>query len=241
MQILILGASSQVGLALTRAFASGNTLWLLGRDRVRLDEAVRVGLAAGANRCTALVVDLMTFGNSDAGIAGEGPIDLILDAASASSAFRDSEIPAATFFGLVLADAVSRGPLMEALLSRQPKAPAIILISTVLARLRSPDRLVYSALKQLLESYYRRLRIERPELRLLVVTVGTVIDPKRPSEKPERLAAAVRQAYDEGRSSLFFGGIGKLYLCLFYLQPLVFFAVTRLQRILRGASRKANG
>jgi hypothetical protein len=74
-----------------------------------------------------------------------------------------------------------------------------------------------------------------------VVTVGMVIDPKRPSEKPVRLAAAVRQAYDEGRSSLFFGGIGKLYLCLFYLQPLVFFAVTRLQRSLRRVPRKGTG
>lgn len=241
MQILILGASSQVGLALTRAFASGNALWLVGRNRARLDEAVQAGIAAGAIRCTALEVDLVTLGTPDAGIAGAGPIDLIVDAASASSAFRDSEIPAASFSGLVLADAASRGSLMAALLSRQPKAPAIIFISTVLARLRSPDRLVYSALKQLLESYYRRLRAERPDLRLMVVTVGTVIDPKRPSEKPVRLAAAVRQAYDDGRSSLFFGGIGKLYLCLFYLQPLVFFAVARLQRALRGAPRKDTG
>ncbi len=241
MQILILGASSRVGLALTRAFASGNTLLLLGRDRTRLEEAVQAGLAAGASRCTALAVDLLTLGNSDPGISGVGPIDLIVDAASASSALRDSETPAAAFCNLVLADVASRGPLMEAVLSRQSKAPAIILISTVLARLRSPDRLVYSALKQLLESYYRRLHAEHPDLRLLVVTVGTVIDPKRPSDKPARLAAAVRQAYDEGRSTLFFGGIGKLYLLLFNLQPLVFFAVTRLQRTLRGAPRKGTG
>ncbi len=236
MQILILGASSQVGVSLARAFAPGNTLWLLGRDRSKLDQAVQAALSAGATRCSALTIDLGEIRDASTALAGlgDGPLDLIIDAASASSSLRDSEVPAGAMQRLVLADVASRVPLMEALLARQPQPPAIIVISTVLARLRSPDRLVYSALKQLLESYYQRLAAERPRLRLLVVTVGTVIDPLRPSEKPVRLAAAVLQAFSEGRTSLFFGGIGKIYLALFYLQPLVFFAVTRLQRALRG-------
>ena len=236
MQILILGASSQVGVALARAFAPGNTLWLLGRDRSKLDQAVQATLAAGATRCVALAVELSEMRDPASALVGlgGGPLDLILDAASAASALRDSEMPAAAMQRLVLADVASRVPLMEALLARQPQPPAIIFISTVLARRRSPDRLVYSALKQLLESYYQRLAAERPGLRLLVVTVGTVIDPQRPSEKPVRLAAAVLKAFNERRTSLFFGGIGKIYLALFYLQPLVFFAVTRLQRALRG-------
>jgi short-subunit dehydrogenase len=238
MKILILGASSQVGIALARAFAPGHELLLVGRQASRLSEAAEACKTAGAASATPVALDLTSDLLALRPHLQGGKVDLIVDAASASSALRDSEISADAFSGLVVADVLSRPRLMDLILSMQNSAPAVILISSVLARIRSQDRAVYSSLKQLQEAHLNSLRRAIPSLRLMVVYVGMVIDTQRPTDKPVQLAAAVLRGFQEGRSVLAHGTMGHLYYLLYHLQPVVFGWVTLLQRALRGRRPK---
>lgn len=238
MKILILGASSQVGIALARAFAPGHELLLTGRQASRLEEAVQACKSAGAASVTAVTLDLSSDLLALRPFLQTGAVDLILDAASASSALRDSEISADAFSGLVVADVLSRPRLLDLILSMQKQAPAVILISSVLARIRSEDRVVYSSLKQLQEAHLKTLQRSLPSMRLMVVYVGMVIDTQRPTDKPVRLASAVLRGFQEGRSVLAHGTMGHLYYLLFHLQPVIFGWVTRLQRAVRGRRPK---
>jgi short-subunit dehydrogenase len=229
-RILVLGASSQIGSCLARAFAADSELFLAGRDAGRLNAAAEACRGAGATGVAILTGDLGQGGATLLAALSGQPIDLVIDAASACSSARDAEIDGQAMRELVTADFSSRTELFEGILRGQPSAPAVIYISTALTLVRSPGRTVYTALKSLYEVYLRKLGERRPDFRLLVVRVGTVVETRRASGKPEKLANAVRKAFADRRENLFFGGSGVLLVGLFYLQPVVFHLVTFAQR-----------
>ena len=233
MRILILGASSAVGSALAAEFAPGNSLLLAGRERGRLAATEERCRRAGALDATSIAADLAegTAGLLQA-IDGS-PIDLLIDAASAASGSRDADMEHGQLAKFLCADLTSKMELLDHLLDRQREAPAVIFISTALVLVNSPGRAVYASLKRLHEAYLRKTSERRRDLRLLVVRVGTVIDPKNPSGKPEKLARAGGMGLTAGRTVMFFGVSGALLVGLFYLQPLVFGAATLLQRRIR--------
>jgi short-subunit dehydrogenase len=233
MQILILGASSVIGAALAEEFASGNSLVLVGRDEKRLAAAGSRCEGAGAAGVRCVAADF-TQGIGPVLRAIEGvKIDLVIDAASAASGKRDSEVDAGDFKGLVAADVTSRIELFEHVLGREGPSPAVIFVSSALTLVKSPGRSVYSSLKGLYGSYLGRLRDSRPDLHLLVVNICTVIDPKKGSKKAQSLAIATVGAIRARRRVLFFGMGGAAYLGMYFLQPLAFHAVTLAQRRLR--------
>ena len=233
MRVLILGASSAVGSALASEFAPGNSLILAGRNRERLAEAEDACRRAGALHATSVAADLVA-GVGSLLQAVEGPrIDLIVDAATAASATRDDKIEAGQLQGLLAADLTSKIELLDHLLERQAEAPGVIFVSTVLTLVKSPGRTVYASLKCLNEAYLKTTRERRPDLRLLVVYVGTVIDPRNPSGKASRLARAVGKAFRAGKSRMSFGLSGALLVGLFYVQPVLFLFAISVQRRLR--------
>jgi|GEM_PF-2442575 len=233
MHILILGASSFVGAALAEVFAPNNSLILVGRNLDRLIAAANTCRNSGASHVECVEQDFCSGVNALLQAVEGKHIDLIVDAASASSSKRDAEIESGDISDLISADFSSRTRIMEHFLRNQDTAPAVILISTVLTLVKSPGRTVYATLKGLYETYLLKLRDSRPDLRLLVVYVGTVIDPKNTSNKPKRLAAAVITAFRNGRGKLFYGSSGIAFLALFYFQPVIFYCVARAQRALR--------
>ncbi len=234
MRVLVLGASSVVGKALAEAFAPGNSLVLAGRDPGRLAAAEDACRRAGAVDAARVSADLSSGARPVIEAVGGLQIDLLIDAASAASGMRDTEIEPSRLPGLVAADFLSKVELLEHLLAAQRAAPAVILVSSVLAVVQSPGRSAYSSLKRLSELYLQRVRESRAGFRLLVVRVGTVIDTEKGSDKARKLAGAVSRAYAGDRKVLLFGLEGRLFVGLFYLQPLVFRAVAHLQRTLRG-------
>jgi short-subunit dehydrogenase len=234
MQILILGASSAIGTALARSFAHGNGLLLVGRNELRLQSASSACLSAGAASVTWVSHDFRSGIRQLLEALGGRKVDLIIDAASAASGGRDASIEAGGLADMVRVDFLCRTELFEAILRGQPEAPAVIYISTVLALVRSPNRMVYSSLKQLNGIYLQKLQASNPHMRVLIVYVGKVIATKLATAEPAALAAAVREAFEARRATLLYGWSGHLFLGLFYAQPLVFFGVTRMQRWLRG-------
>jgi len=232
-EILILGASSQIGMALANEFALGNSLLLVGRDIIRLQHAARICNAAGAAKVELVSLDLEVDIQPLLQACHEKSIDLVIDAASAVSSKRDTEIRPMEISGFIAADLISRTELLGQILFQQDKMPAVLYISTVLTLVKSPERVVYTSLKSLYESYLQMLKAENPDFRLLVVYVGTLIDTKEASAKARKLATAVANAYHANRDSMLYGLTGRIFLWLFYLQPLVFFLVSRVQRKVR--------
>jgi len=233
MQILILGASSNVGTALAEAFASGNTLILTGRNAVRLEAAAGICRTAGSANVKLVTADLARDLHPLFEELQRHPIDLIIDAASASSSKRDGEISADAFDSLVAADFLSKVQLLQRICQNQAAAPAVIFISTVLTLVKSPGRTVYTALKGLYETYLIKLGAARPGFYLLIVYIGIVIENKGDYEKPRRLASAVAKAFLDRRRSLLFGMSGRIYVGLFYVQPMIFNLLTLIQRKVR--------
>jgi NADP-dependent 3-hydroxy acid dehydrogenase YdfG len=233
MLILVLGASSYVGAALAEAFAPNNDLILVGRDVDRLMMAANKCRNSGASQVAYIEQDFAQ-GVSAVLQAIEGKrIDLVIDAASASSRYRDTEIEPNDIPRYVSADFLSRTAIMDHILRNQDSAPAMIFISTVLTLVKSPARRIYAALKTLNETYLTKIKNSRPDFYLLIVYVGTVIDTTRETHKPKTLAAAVFQAFDNKNEKLFFGLSGIFLLILFYFQPILYYGVTIAQRRIR--------
>ena len=233
MLILVLGASSYVGAALAEAFSLNNSLILAGRRVDRLRVVANQCRESGAAHVAYIEQDF-SLGIGAVLQAVEGrQIDLIIDAASASSRCRDAEIESNDIPRYVSADFSSRTQMMDHILQNQDIAPAMIFISTVLTLVKSPDRVIYTALKTLYASYLTKLRNDRPEFNLLIVYVGTVIGTRNETRKPKKLASAVFKAYKSKNRKLFFGLSGIFYLALFYFQPVLFHGGTIVQRKIR--------
>jgi len=130
-------------------------------------------------------------------------------------------------------DLLSRIALFDHILLNQASAPAVIFISTILTLIKSPGRTIYTSLKQLQEIYLQKLRDDRPEIQLLIVNVGTVIDPRETSGKSDRLATAVFLAHRAKRRKLLYGPSGLFLLVMFYCQPVIFFGFNAMQRRVR--------
>src|ERR1017187_2969678 len=225
MHILVLGASSYVGAALAEAFSPNNGLILVGRDVDRLIMATKICKNSGAAQVAYIEQDLGQ-GVSAVLQAIEGKrIDLVIDAASASSRYRDTEIEPSDIPRYVYADFLSRTEIMDHVLRNQDSAPAMIFISTVLTLVKSPGRRIYTALKALNETHLTKIKNSRPDFYLLIVYVGAVIDPRHETRKPKELASAVFPAFANKNESLFFGLSGIFLLILFYLQPLLYYGV----------------
>jgi NADP-dependent 3-hydroxy acid dehydrogenase YdfG len=233
MLILVLGASSSVGAALSEVFSRGNSLILTGRNPGKLNAAACKCRDAGAVHVRYVEQDLaLGVGAILEAIKGN-QIDLVIDAASASSSLRDPEIESKDIAGYVSADVLSRTVLMDHILINQGVAPAMIFISTILTLVKSPGRVIYTALKEIYESYLLKLKRGRPDFRLLIAYVGAVIDTERETPKPRKLASAVFEAFKKRRKKLIFGASGIALLILFYFQPVLYYCVNVTQRKIR--------
>jgi len=233
MQILVLGASSHIGRALAQAFARGNRLILVGRNAEKLRQVQQACQGGGAAQTNCIEVDLaFELDTLYTAIAGT-TIDLVIDASAAASRRRDGEIVPHELSNLVTADVLAKMKMVGWIIQRQKAPPAVILISTVLTLVMSPDRIVYTSLKRLTEAYYAALRRAHTDMRVLIVHVGTLVETERETPKAVKLAQAVLTAHRLGRQTLLYGLSGWLYLSLFYFQPLLFLIASKVQRALR--------
>ena len=233
MNILVLGASSNVGAALAEAFCLGNNLILVGRSVDKLTAIADKCKFSGASQVAYVQQDLSRGVSVVLQAIESKQIDLVIDAASASSKFRDNETEVKDFPQYVTADFLSRTKILDCILSNQNRAPAMVFISTVLTLVKSPGRRFYTALKTLNETYLTKIRDSRPDFYLLIVYLGTVIDTKHKTSKPGKLAAAVFHAYGKKNEKLFFGLSGMVLLVAFFLQPMLYYGVTIAQRKIR--------
>ncbi|MDP1614279.1 MAG: hypothetical protein Q8L68_00615, partial [Methylococcales bacterium] len=161
--------------------------------------------------------------------------DLVINLVASTSRVKDSEFLPSQLEKYLMSDLLVPVQLLQKLIDKSNKPLKVIFISTVLASVKSPDRLLYGSLKLLQEMCLHNLSY-RQGIGLLVVKVGMVIPHKHTSDRSKKLVAAIYQAHLQGKKVLSYGLVGRLYLLLFYTQPLIFGLVVRLQRALRGSA-----
>jgi NAD(P)-dependent dehydrogenase (short-subunit alcohol dehydrogenase family) len=237
VNILVLGASSAIGSQLAWEFAPGSTLLLVGRNFAKLEHAAqncRENRAAGVKL---LATDLESGYAEIERAAILGDVELVINAASATSRLRDHDLDIGAVGTYVAVDLVGPVRLIQALSSHRGVAPlGVIFVSSLLAVVRSPNRLVYGSLKAIHELFLRRILKSQPERRLLIVRVGKPLPTDEVTENTVLLARAARKAFEERRSVLFYGFTGRMLSWLYLAQPLVFRLVVEFQRKLRRSS-----
>ncbi len=233
MKIVLLGASSRIGMELAAAFSSGNHLVLIGRDLRRLQQAVERCNASGAVRVDVISPDSSGWDGISAAVTELVPIDLLINAVSATSRLRDDQIDADKIPSYVEADLLGPIRIVENILATQLNPLHVVFVSTVLTLVKSPNRTIYSSLKLLQESSLARMQERNRRLNVFVVRVGKVIAPESDSDEAGKLSAATFRAYHEGKKDILYGASGFGMVTLFYLQPILFLLITRLQRNIR--------
>ena len=181
--IVITGASSGIGAALTRLYARpGVTLGLVGRDPVRLAAVAAESRAVGAATQEGLVDlrDRVALGAFLTGFDAEHPIDLlianagVLDGRRAGGTLEDVDV-ARRVVEINLLGAIDT---LHAVLPgmRQRRRGHIVLVSSLAALSPLPDAPAYSASKAGLLSYGQALRaaVAPENVRVSVVCPGYV-------------------------------------------------------------------
>jgi short-subunit dehydrogenase len=181
--IVITGASSGIGAALTRLYARpGVTLGLIGRDPVRLAAVAAEARAVGAATQEGLVDlrDRLALGAFLTGFDAEHPIDLlianagVLDGRRADGTLEDVDV-ARRVIEINLLGAIDT---LHAVLPgmRQRRRGHIVLVSSLAALSPLPDAPAYSASKAGLLSYGQALlaAVAPENVRVSVVCPGYV-------------------------------------------------------------------
>lgn len=233
MNILILGASSQIGCELALCFSLDNSLILLGRNVENLESLAKKCIKAGARKVDVLVHDMGSDADELIQKLGGMQLDLVINLASSTSRVKDSELQPSQLDTYVQSDLLVPVRLVQHLSETAIKPLKVIFISSVLASVRSPDRLLYGSLKSLQEMCLSMLLDNRNEKNLLVVRVGKVIPHTHSTSNAKQLATAIYDAHLSGHSVLQYGWTGRFYIWLFNFQPLIFNLIVHLQRLVR--------
>lgn len=234
MNVLILGASSQMGRELALRFSSHNSLTLLGRNESALSLIAKECFSAGALSVDVVVQDLTE------GVGGlihrmvSKEFDVVVNLVALTSRVRDSGFVLSQLEAYLLADLLVPVQLLQILIGQSKKTIKVIFITSVLASAKSPDRFLYGALKSLQEMCLYKLTDCQKGIELLVVKVGKVIPHDYSSEKSKKLANAIYIAHLENKKVLNYGFVGRLYVLLFYVNPVIFNLIVKAQRLLRG-------
>src|SRR5690349_13431772 len=210
MNIIVLGATSQIGSGIASAFAHGNNLVLVGRNRAKLQETSDRCREEGAQRVIAVASDLRHGCGDILRAIADQPIDLIINSSSATSRLRDKEIPAASFSDCVKVDLLVPLELVENVLVSQDGRPlGIVFVSTVLTMVKSPNRAIYSGLKTIHEVCLRSLLSSHDGSYLLIVKIAKVIPPEKRSLATKRLGKAIKKAFDTKKGTIVYGWTGR--------------------------------
>ena len=217
-KILISGGGSGIGLALARSLAAGNRVVIAGRDEAKLEQA-----SVGVPRLETLRLDVTD--ERDAvramGWVGEhfGGLDLLVNSAGvmASGAFDDpgAELAAAQDVEINLLGTI-RITRLALLMLRASDDGAVVMLSSALALVSSPQMAVYAATKAAVHSLARSLRAELSG----AVKVFDVLPPwvqsdlsrdvRGPKITPDQVAGAIVHGMQRDRFEIRVGRIKQL-------------------------------
>ena len=225
MNVLFFGASSGIGQSLTYAFARGNNLILVCRSVKSFENIVQKASGYGAKTIQVIEFDLSND-ITDLIKKINYKIDLFINLASSTSSIRDDKIGLSMLTENVSVDLIN--PLkFSTLLIEKNKKMDIIFITSILSKIYSYNRIIYSSFKRLQEKYLKKITSN-----LFLVTIGTTIDNKIESKKSKKLANKIIKAYNHRQKNLWFGVRGRLLYYIFLLSPIFSNLLIFIKRIL---------
>jgi short-subunit dehydrogenase len=220
LNILVLGASSPIGISLSEFFSSGNNIVLSGRNISNLNVAADICRQSGAHSITVLPADLAISIKPITDINLVMPFDLIIDAASTSSSLRDGQIEPLTLSRIIESDLLSHLNIYQLISKQNCHHPNIIFISSVLSRVQTTEREIYSMMKRLIEIYLNKISITNADVRILIFQIGSVINGAESNWETKKIAKIVRQNFDKGVSLNLYGTFGRVLVMLSFIHQL---------------------
>lgn len=160
MKILITGASSGIGEALSRLYAtSENELYLLARREERLQK-LQTELSHLAKKVETIVCDVTDFDKLQQKIRELQDIDMVILNAGISLGHSLEITPFSEFKRLYDVNVLSNHAILEILLPKflEKKSGKIVFISSLASLFSMPSSKVYSSSKRALNAYTEGLR-----------------------------------------------------------------------------------
>lgn len=231
--ILILGSTSLIGAELSKKFSQHNKIILAGRNCFKLSRLAEeckklnpVDIKIVATDFTWSIAPILE-------ISKEWPVDLVIDAASASSSYRDSSVTYSCIRDLISADINSHLDLLKELENLNKKHPDVIFISTALSEIKTPDREIYSATKRILELYLKKARLANLDLKVLIFRIGKVVDKKNGQKNAEKIAANLWRVWQTDKYIKAYGFGGNIMKIVYSIHPVLLKILVIAQRKLR--------
>lgn len=231
--LLILGASSQIGQEIAIRFASNNNLFITGRNTAKLGKVAKKCLESGAINVEIIYTDFSKDADQLINKIEGHQIDLIINLIAATSRIMDDELMPERFESYVFSDLLAPIHAVNRIFEKLERKPDIIFISSVLASIRSPNREIYGSLKRLQEIYWERLLKKSGKGSLLIVRVGKKISHTSSDAIATDLANEIYSNYLQKNKVLGYGWEGKFYSFLFYFQPVLMQWLIKFHRIIR--------
>ena len=230
MNILILGSTSGIGQSVAHIFAEGNNIILVGRSKNKLKTIEKNLILKGAINVKIFKYDFGKDLDYLKKFIENMNIHLIINMASATSSLRDNNVSLHNLERNTNVDLINPILLIQHLIDRNNKLN-VIFISSILSKINSPNRTVYSSFKNLQEIYLNKIaRSNSDKLYLLTVMIGTEIKKDKESIKSRALAKKILNAYSKGKKNIFFGFSGRLLYFIYYLNPILFRTIIYLKR-----------
>ncbi|UQX88430.1 SDR family NAD(P)-dependent oxidoreductase [Jatrophihabitans telluris] len=248
--VLIVGASSGIGLATARAFAGrGAHLVLVSRSRPTLEAAAAQCRAAGAGSVRVAPADARDA-TAIAGIVSDlvddhGRIDVVVHTATVMAYGQLEELPQDVFTAVV--DTAVTGTLVVGQASiglfRKQKRGTLIVVNSLVGAIVAPSMGAYATAKWAQAAMLRTWQLETrdaPRIRVCSVVpggvdtpiyyqaanyTGTAARPPIPVDPPEKVAAAILRCADHPRDRISVGLANPITILGFRLLPKVYSAL----------------
>jgi len=241
MKIAVLGATSIVGLTICKELAKDNEFFLVGRNAKTLEAACTECRLAGAVSAVAIEADLLSNSDSIISQLSNGRVDIFVNASSALSRLYDDDLSAQEFSDYAQVEILRPVEIVLALSDqamRESRDLTVVFISTTLAVVSSPNRIVYGTMKRLHEVVLRELRADDPCMRMIIVRIGTRISREKETAIARGIGRTVFRAVSRGRSGVYtYGLAGRILVTAFWVQPIICRLMVYLSRSIGRAKR----
>lgn len=232
MNILIIGSTSGIGQSVTKKFSKGNHIILLGRSLNKLREVKKKAIQSGALDVSLINSDLSLNVETILKKINKLSIDIIINMASATSSSRDDLIDPKKVQSDANVDFINPVLIVNDLLDKGNKLK-LIFITSILSRVKSLDRNIYSSLKVLQETYLHKItKIYNDQVCLLTVIIGQELDKKIESNKSKRIAQTIFKANLLSYKVIYIGFLGKILLIIYNLNPFLFKILIKIKRLI---------
>jgi NADP-dependent 3-hydroxy acid dehydrogenase YdfG len=237
MKIMILGAASRIGGRIAVAISPGNELLLVSRRGALLTALVKECRAAGATDTEVVSADLKNEGPASVVKLAERRIDVLINAASATSRLADSQCSLEDVSAGLHVDAISPLSLVGEICNRRMDSRlTVVFLTTILSTVRVPGRAIYGSLKYLQELGLKAAASKYPNLRVLTVRIGARFPRDRDIPAMDVLARTIVSALRSDAKEVNFGFGGRVLRLLYRVHPGLGGSAVLLQRLLRGLS-----